>query len=123
METASRRAGWSGRAASAPANPSERWDDEHGCPRRRTALVVITERDLIGVAGPDEVEVRALDHTCRLIIRDHPGVSPSRVAGMLERVYEQTADAPVQAYRLILAERNVRRRLRSEAADRDGRAF
>jgi len=48
------------------------------------------------------------------IVRDHPEVDPLRVLALVLEAHATTADAPVQNYRLVLAERSVRRHLRVE---------
>jgi len=63
---------------------------------------------LLGGADP------ALRSLADRILRDHPEVDPLRVLILVLEAHATTADAPVQNYRLVLAERCTRRLLRAE---------
>ena len=69
-------------------------------------------------AGSESNDRRGLAQTARRILEDHPDADPLRVAALLDVAYGRTGDAKVQNYRLVLAEREVRRRLRSDASGR-----
>jgi hypothetical protein len=58
----------------------------------------------------------ALGHIQRAISGDHPWASPEHVSQVLRARYEQTHDAKVQNFRLVLAERATRAQLRHERA-------
>lgn len=51
----------------------------------------------------------------RLVV-DHPDIDPAHAAALLHEAYAATADAKVQTYRILLAERSARARLRPHRA-------
>jgi hypothetical protein len=51
----------------------------------------------------------------RRLQADHPSVSLHTLSAVVERTYDELADARVQTYRLILTERGVRRSLADSA--------
>jgi hypothetical protein len=71
------------------------------------------ELDLRTPAPRDELDP-ALASLAARIGGDHPEVEPGRILVLLLAAHDRTADAPVQMYRLLLAERAVREHLRWE---------
>lgn len=60
-----------------------------------------------------EAEAEELARVTGYIGRDHPSVHPSEIFALLSVAYARTVDAPVQSFRMVLAEREVRRQLRA----------
>jgi hypothetical protein len=66
-----------------------------------------------GRPGPPPVDGgRDLAAAHARLVVDHPDADPSHLAFLLHEAYAATADAKVQTYRILLAERSARARLR-----------
>ncbi len=78
------------------------------------------QHEPLGLLGPspqpvdDEVvaEARAIGTAIDTCLRAYPGATRARVEQLLWAFYERTSDAKVQQYRVLLAERDTRARLR-----------
>jgi hypothetical protein len=64
----------------------------------------------------DDPDPRLIDHVARGIAADFPDASPADVAGLLRDSLAATRDARVRRFRLIIAERAARDRLRRARA-------
>ena len=74
-----------------------------------TAQHVVDERSTTD--DPDELELSKIQD---LIVRDYPSVPVEHIADLLRSCYEQTQDASVQNFRLLLAEHATRERMHSD---------
>ena len=66
-------------------------------------------------------KAQEVETVVRRVQADHPSVSLHTLEAVVERTYDELADARVQTYRLILTEREVRRSL-AGGAQRDPHA-
>jgi hypothetical protein len=66
-------------------------------------------------------KAQEVETVVRRVQADHPSVSLHTLEAVVERTYDELADARVQTYRLILTEREVRRNL-AGSAQRDPHA-
>jgi hypothetical protein len=69
----------------------------------------MTEQPRARLDGAD-----ALEEISRRIQQDAPGVELTMIRRLLDAAYARTEGAKVQNFRLLLAEKEVRRRLRGE---------
>ncbi len=60
-------------------------------------------------------KAQEVETVVRRVQADHPSVSLHTLEAVVERTYDELADARVQTYRLILTEREVRRTLSDPA--------
>ena len=67
--------------------------------------------------GDDWREARALADIRERLEREFPAADSDRIADLLAGCYRRTTGATVQHFRVVLAERETRARLRSEATD------
>jgi hypothetical protein len=67
--------------------------------------------------GEDLREARALVDVRERLMREFPTADSDRIAELLAGCYRRTTGATVQHFRVVLAERETRARLRSEATD------
>jgi hypothetical protein len=65
--------------------------------------------------GAAALQRHALDVLRERLIADFPSASPARVGALLDESYARTEGARVQAFRALLAERDVRRALHDAA--------
>ncbi len=59
----------------------------------------------------------ATDSIARQLSLEFSGVDLATAKALLQRAYELTTDAPIQDFRILLAERAARRELRSRKAE------
>lgn len=64
------------------------------------------------VADAPANEERALDDAVARIVRDHPDADVAVITALLRTAHRATADAKVQGFRVVLAERSARASLR-----------
>ena len=83
----------------------------------------ITEAPVTGGDASSPVDVgaaalqrHALDVLRDRLIADFPSASPAQIGALLDESYARTDGARVQAFRALLAERDVRRALHDPAA-------
>ena len=67
--------------------------------------------------GDDWREARALADIRERLKREFPAADSDRIADLLAGCYRRTTGATVQHFRAVLAERETRARLRSEATE------
>jgi hypothetical protein len=72
---------------------------------------------LIEGRGQDLRGARTLADVQERLHREFPTVDADRIAELLAGCYRRTAGATVEHFRTVLAEREARARLRSEATD------
>jgi hypothetical protein len=72
---------------------------------------------MIDGRGNDLEEGRALADITERLEREFPTADSDRIAELLAGCYRRTTGATVQHFRAVLAERETRARLRSEATD------
>lgn len=66
--------------------------------------------------GADGAEARALDDIVHRFVSELPGVDPDAIRSVVAEGFARTADAKVQNFRLVLAERWARAHLRDQVA-------
>jgi hypothetical protein len=71
-----------------------------------------------GAMAPQHVQMEARD-ACRRLALEYPGVKPHAIEALMDQALSRTLNASIESFRVVLAERSTRARLRALAEDRD----